>query len=161
MGRLLRVIGCPVCNYSVEDELHEGGSGIATMFLRNHYALALCGNCHNLVSVLVPNTAQETQNAIQQAKDAITQMESDVIGDVDVRTLTRARDLLPLFREALRDFDEDVEPAAVSACTFCGSTNIEVQSNVTEGQYDDHDAWTRCPRCEEGRLMIETNGYWD
>ena len=161
MGRLLRVIGCPVCNYSVEDELHEGGSGIAPMFLRNHYALAVCHDCHNLVSVLVANTGQQTQEALSEARSAITQMESDSIGDVDVRTLTRARDLLPLFRAALDTFDEAVEPAAVSTCTFCGSANIEVQRDVTAGQYDDQDAWIPCPRCEEGRLMIETHGYWD
>lgn len=156
MGRLLTVHPCPVCNYHIEDQLHEGGSGIAPMFLRNHYALAICRNCHHLVSVLVPNTGQETQDALKAARHDIVQMEADaVIGD------RRARDLLPLFREALDTFDEAAEPAAVSACTVCGSQDIEIQGEVDGAQFDAQDAWVQCPNCVEGRLLIETTGAWD
>src|SRR5437588_12167727 len=109
MGRLLRVIPCAVCNYHVEDDLHDGGSGIAPMFLRNHYALAICRDCHHLVSVLVANTDEETQSALKTARSEIVQMEADaVIGD------KRARDLLPLFRAALDTFDDNVPTAHTS-----------------------------------------------
>jgi len=156
MGRLLSVHPCPVCNYYVEDQLHEGGSGIATMFLRNHYALAICGDCHHLVSVLVPNTEQETEDALKTARHEIVQMEADaVIGD------HRARDLLPLFRQALDTFDRHTEPEAVPSCTMCGSTNIQVQPDVDGEKYDHQDAWVPCPACAEGRLLIETSGNWD
>lgn len=64
MGRLLWAHPCPVCNYHVEAELYEGNSGIDPMFLRNHYALAICADCQQLVSVLVPNTEQETQKCL-------------------------------------------------------------------------------------------------
>ncbi|MEP7290007.1 MAG: hypothetical protein ABI947_30030 [Chloroflexota bacterium] len=155
MGRLLRVHPCPLCNYYIEDELHDGGSGIAPMFLRNHYALAICKDCHHLVSVMVANSDEETQQALRTARHDIIQMEADaVIGD------RRARDLLPLFREALDTFDEHV-PAAVSTCTMCGSVNVEVQTKVNGVQYDNQEAWIKCPECEEGKLLIETSGSWD
>jgi hypothetical protein len=156
MGRLLSVHPCPVCNYYVEDQLHEGGSGIATMFLRNHYALAICADCHHLVSVLVPNTEQETDDALKTARHEIVQMEADaVIGD------QRAKDLLPLFRQALDTFDRSTEPLAVTLCTMCGSANIEVQPDLSGEKYDHQDAWVPCPSCAEGRLLIETSGNWD
>ncbi len=155
MGRLLSVHPCPVCNYYVEDVLHEGGSGIAPMFLRNHYVLANCLDCHHLVSVLVPNTEDEIRDALKTARHDIVQMEADaVIGD------QRARELLPLFREALDTFDESV-PLATPTCTACGSSNLEIQSEVSGAQYDDQDAWVACPRCGEGHLLIETTGAWD
>ena len=155
MGRLLRVHPCVVCNYHVEDELHAGGSGIAPIFLRNHYALAICRDCHHLVSVLVANTDEETQEALKDALHDIVQMEADaVIGD------KRARDLLPLFREALDTFDSSV-PAANTVCTMCGSVNVEIMSDVTAAEYDDQNAWIPCPKCEEGRLLVETSGAWD
>jgi hypothetical protein len=147
---------CPVCYYHVEDPLHEGGSGIAGMFLRNRYALAICQDCHHLVSVLVPNTDDEVQDALKTARRALVQMEADaVIGD------RRARDLLPLFREALDTFDQESVPPAITACTMCGSRNLEIQRDVTGEQYDDQDAWVNCPQCREGRLLIETSGAWD
>ncbi len=156
MGRLLIVHPCPVCNYHVEDELHEGGSGIAPLFLRNHYALAICKNCRHLVSVLVPNTDQETQDALKTARHDIIQMEADaVIGD------RRARDLLPLFREALDAFDSTDNPAITITCTMCGSTDVEVQSAVNGQQMDAEDAWIMCPRCQDGRLLVVTSGSWD
>jgi hypothetical protein len=155
MGRLLRVHPCAVCNYHVEDELHAGGSGIAPIFLRNHYALAICRNCHHLVSVLVANSEQEIQSALKDARHDIVQMEADaVIGD------KRARDLLPLFREALDTFDASV-PAANTVCTMCGSANLEILSDVTADELDDQNAWIPCPKCEEGRLLVETSGAWD
>ncbi len=155
MGRLLTVHPCPVCNYYVEDQLHEGGSGIATMFLRNHYALAICADCHHLVSVLVPNTDEETEDALKRARSEIVQMEADaVIGD------RRARDLLPLFRQALDTFD-GTEPAAITSCTMCGSANIQIQGDLNGEQYDAQDAWVLCPQCSEGHLLIETSGNWD
>lgn len=154
MGRLLRVHPCPVCNYHVEEDLHEGNSGIDPMFLRNRYALAICADCHHLISVLVPNSDQETQSALRTARSDLIQMEADaVIGD------KRALDLLPLFRAALDAFDEHV-PAAVSACTHCGSEHIQLVSTDSR-LYDIQRAWVRCPRCEEGRLLIETVGTWD
>ncbi len=156
MGRLLIVHPCPVCNYHVEDELHEGGSGIAPLFLRNHYALAICKNCHHLVSVLVPNSDEETQDALKTARRDIVQMEADaVIGD------KRARDLLPLFREALDSFEATDNPTITTTCTMCGSTDVEIQSAVNGQQMDAEDAWIMCPRCQEGRLLVVTSGSWD
>lgn len=155
MGRLLSVYACPVCNYHVEGKLHEGYSGIAGMFLRNHYSLALCLDCHNVVSVLVANTDQETQDALRRARYDIVQMEADaVIGD------KRARELLPLFRAAIDEFDGS-EPAAVTICTMCGSANLDIQADLNGQQYDKQTAWIKCPRCEEGRLLIATSGAWD
>ncbi|MFQ3536429.1 MAG: hypothetical protein SNJ58_11180 [Aggregatilineales bacterium] len=155
MGRLLWAHPCPVCNYHIETELYEGNSGIDPMFLRNHYALAICADCHQLVSVLVPNTDQETQEALRTAQRALLQMEADArIGD------ERARDLLPLFRAALESFDESV-PQAISSCSHCGSTNIQLVHVNDSRLYDIQRAWVRCPRCEEGRLLIETVGTWD
>jgi hypothetical protein len=154
MGRLLIVHPCPVCNYHVEDELHEGGSGVDVMFLRNHYRLAICADCHELVSVLVPNTNAETAAALETARREIVQLEVEAREGDD-----RAKGLLPLFRAALNTFDENV-PAAVSVCTFCGSTAIEIQP-VESALFDAQDAWVRCPRCEEGRLLVETAGTWD
>lgn len=155
MGRLLRVMPCPVCNYHVEDELHEGGSGIHTMFLRNRYALAICADCHQLVSVLIPNTDRETQDALDKARSDIVQMEADaVIGD------ERARYLLPFFRAALDEFDETI-PEAVSTCSNCGGANIEVLRQLNPRRFDNRTAWIKCPRCEEGRLLVETSGSWD
>src|SRR5258706_9061176 len=116
MGRLLKVHGCPVCNYYVEDELHEGSSGIAPEFIRNRYALAICHNCNNLVSVFTPATEDEIQTALNDTRDAIEKMESDATGEeTSARDMVRARDLLPLFRETLDTFDESIEPAAVLA----------------------------------------------
>ncbi len=155
MGRLLTVHPCPVCNYHVESELHEGGSGIAGMFLRNHYALAICMDCRQLVSALVPNTDQETDEALKAARRDLVQIEADaVIGD------QRARYLLPLVRQALDQFDGSV-PAAVPNCTNCGSAHLEIMTGVSGKQLDARDAWVRCPRCEEGRLLVETTGSWD
>lgn len=155
MGRLLAVHPCPVCNYHIEGELHEGNSGIDTMFLRNHYALAICHACHHLVSVLVPNNEAETQEALREARSNIVQMEADaVIGD------DRARYLLPFFRAALDTFDENA-PVAVSACTMCGGNDLELLTEVTVRQLDAQDAWVKCPKCDEGRLLIETVGGWD
>ena len=154
MGRLLTVHPCPVCNYYVEGQLHEGGSGIATLFLRNHYVLAICEDCHHLVSVLIPNSEQEVQDALKSARHDIVQMEADaVIGD------RRARELLPLFREALDTYDASV-PAATPTCSVCGKEHLQLLS-VRESQYDDQDAWFTCPRCGEGRLLAETSGSWD
>lgn len=158
MGRLLSVHACPVCNYHIEDQLHEGGSGIAVMFLNHHYVLALCNDCQNLVSVLVPNTEQETQDALKSARHDIIQMEADaVIGD------DRARDLLPLFRQALDNFDEDkdIVPAGINVCSVCGSRSLRVAPDLDGAQFDAQDAWVQCPRCEEGWLLVETTGDWD
>lgn len=155
MGRLLSVHPCPVCNYAVEGELHHGHSGISSFFLRNHYALAICGNCRNLVSVLVANTARQTEAALSEARHDIVLMEADaVIGD------DRARDLLPLFREALDNFDGNI-PGEASLCTICGSADLEIFDQLSAQEFDAQDAWLRCPRCAEGRLLLETDGRWD
>ncbi|MBX3083988.1 MAG: hypothetical protein KF716_20295 [Anaerolineae bacterium] len=154
MGRLLTVHPCPMCNYHVEDELHEGGSGSAVLFLRNHYVLALCNDCHNLVSVLVKNNEQETQDAVRQAQYDIVQLEADaVIGDL------RAKDLLPFYRDALDHFKDDY-PEAATKCSMCGSDNIDLQL-MESSKFDQAEAWIPCPRCEEGRLLIEASGRWD
>jgi hypothetical protein len=154
MGRLLLVHPCAVRNYHVEDELHEGGSGSASLFLHNHYVLAICGACRNLMSVLVPNTEAETQDALKIARQEIVQMEADaVVGD------TRARDLLPFFRDALDRFN-DALPATITQCSYCGSPDITLQ-RVDGAHFDAQDAWLPCPRCEDGRLLVETNGRWD
>lgn len=155
MGRLLTVHPCPLCNYYVEDTLHEGGSGIAPMFLRNHYSLAICKSCKHLVSVLVANTDIETQHALERARRDVIQMEADaIVGD------RRARDLLPLFKLALDTFDDTV-PLADTTCTMCGETDIEVIADVGAEEFDAHDAWVQCPECGEGKLLIETSGSWD
>ncbi|MBX3064356.1 MAG: hypothetical protein U0528_14720 [Anaerolineae bacterium] len=154
MGRLLTIHPCSVCNYHVEDELHEGGSGSSTLFLHNHYVLALCNNCHHLVSVLAPNTAQETQDALRTARSEIVQLEADaVLGDL------RAKDMLPFFRDALDNFREDDPPVATILCTNCGSDQVEMQP-IEGNLFDEQDAWVHCPRCEEGRLLVETTGQW-
>jgi hypothetical protein len=155
MGRLLAVHPCPVCNYHVEGDLHEGGSGMDAMFLRNRYVLAICQDCHHLVSVLLANTDQETRDALKTARHDLVQMEADaVIGDVE------ARRLLPFFRSALDQFDGEV-PAAVGACTACGSPHFEVITGIEEADFDAQGAWVKCPRCEEGRLLLETTGTWE
>jgi hypothetical protein len=155
MGRLLLVHPCPVCNYHVEGDLHEGGSGIDVMFLRNHYVLAICQDCHHLVSVLLANTDQETQDALKVARRDLVQMEADaVIGD------EKARRLLPLFRAALDQFNDEV-PAAVGTCTVCGSQHFEVITGISDADFDTQNAWVKCPRCEEGRLLLETTGIWE
>jgi hypothetical protein len=154
MGRLLYIHPCQVCNYHVEDELHEGGSGSAGLFLRNHYVLAICADCHHLVSALVANSSQETDAAVTQARHDLVQLEADaVIGDF------RARDLLPLFRQALDTLDSG-ETAPATACTMCGSANIALHPVAGE-LFDEQTAWVPCPRCEEGRLLVETAGHWD
>jgi hypothetical protein len=155
MGRLLTVHPCPVCNYHVEGELHEGSSGSDVMFLRNHYALALCGQCHHLVSVLVASSQEESHTAVDDARRDMARMEADSRdGDLD------ARYWLPFFRAALADFTDEA-PAAVSQCTVCGSADIRIVGDVTGAQYDAQDAWVECPRCKEGRLLIETTGAWN
>jgi uncharacterized protein with PIN domain len=156
MGRLLSIVPCPVCNYNVEDELHHGTSAISGEFIKNGFKLAICHDCRQLVSVLVMNDDAETDSALRDARYEIVQMEADaVIGD------DRAKDLLPLFRHTLDTFNSAEEPAAVTVCTNCGSNNIEVHGEVTADQFDAQDAWLPCPRCEEGRLMVETTGRWD
>lgn len=159
MGQLVTVYPCPVCNYGVEDELHFGGSGSAKLFLHNHYALATCQDCHHLVSVLVPNTVDETDEALQQAQVDIRQLELDA-EDEDVPTQVRARDLLSFFRDAVQDFESEAADVAVTECSMCGSTNVEIEA-VTSGLLDDQDAWVHCPRCAEGHLLLETAGRWD
>lgn len=155
MGRLLIVHPCPICNYYVEDEIQEGGSGISGLFLRNHYMLANCRTCRNLVSVLVPNTAQETDAALDNARVELIQMEMDSVqGD------QRARDLLPLFREALSHFEDEEAGPVVTCCTLCESTDLILLP--TEGaKFDAGEAWLPCPACDEGELLIETTGHWD
>jgi uncharacterized protein with PIN domain len=156
MGRLLTVHPCPICNYYVEDTLNEGGSGIAPLFLKNHYVLAICKDCHNLVSVIIPNTEQETQDALKTARDDIIQMEADVIlGD------RRAREMLPLFKQSVDSFASDETPTPETRCTMCGSANIEIQTDVNGAQFDAQDAWILCPNCKEGHLLVETTGAWD
>lgn len=157
MGRLLRVHPCPVCNYHLEEELHEGGSGIDPLFLRHHYAVAVCADCSKLVSILVPNTEQETLDALQRTQSEIVQMELDAaVGD------DRARDLLPLFRAALDSYY--IQPPEVSEssnhCTECGGTQLEFVA-LDSALFDAQAAWVHCPRCEEGQLLIETAGAWD
>jgi len=155
MGRLLLVHPCPVCNYHIEGDLHEGNSGLDAMFLRNHYALAICHSCRHLVSVLLANTDEETKDALKAARNHLVQTEADaVIGDV------QAQRLLPLLRAALDQFDGEVPPA-VSACTVCGSQNFEVITGLSEADFEAQKVWVRCPRCEEGRLFLESAGTWE
>lgn len=155
MGRLVAVHHCPVCYYNVEDRLHYGTSGISPLFLRNHYALALCRNCRNLVSVVVANSDVQTTQALSDARSELVQMEADaVIGD------QRAREMVPFFREALDTFDGSV-PGEATLCTNCGSTDLEIFDAITGEDLDQAEVWIHCPRCEEGTLLVETNGTWD
>lgn len=155
MGRLVSVHHCPVCFYNIEEQLHYGTSGISSLFLRNHYALALCRNCRHLVSVVVANNSTQTERALADARSELVQMEADaVIGD------NRAREMLPLFREALDTFDGSV-PGEPTVCTSCGSIDLDVMDSITGDQLDRAEVWIHCPRCEEGTLLIETTGHWD
>ena len=154
MGRLLRVHQCAVCNYYIENELHHGGSGISTTFLRNHYAVSICRNCKNIVSALVANTSDQMRQSITAARRALVQMEADaIIGDVE------ARDLLPIFREALDTLDEN-EKGAVGQCDICNSTDLEIFEDIDPAELDANNTWLHCPRCGEGKLLLETAGEW-
>jgi len=154
MGRLLRVHQCAVCNYYIESDLHFGGSGISTTFLRNHYAVAICRSCKNIVSALVPNTPDQMRTTITAARRALVQMEADaIIGDVE------ARDLLPFFREALDTLDEN-EPGAVGQCELCNSTDLELFDAIDPQLLDSNEVWIPCPRCAEGKILLETAGEW-
>jgi len=154
MGRLLRVHQCAVCNYYIETDLHHGGGGISTTFLRNHYAVAICRNCQNIVSVLVANTPTQMRTAITAARRALVQMEADsIIGD------TEARDLLPFFREALDTLDEN-EPGAVGECELCNSTDLQLIDDIDLVALDANEVWIPCPRCAEGKILLETSGEW-
>lgn len=155
MGRLLLVHPCPVCNYHIEGELHEGDSGVDTTFLRNHFGLGVCRHCHEIVSMLIPNSEQEIADALKRARSALVQMEADAaIGDPE------ARDRLPVFQRALDNFNADV-PAALIQCSQCGSTEVEILTSLDKGVLDSDSAWIQCPRCEEGQLLVETIGTWD
>ena len=97
-----------------------------------------------MVSVLVANTDTQTNVALTLARHDIVQMEADaVIGD------TRAREMLPFFREALDTFDSSA-PGAPSVCTLCGSADLELFDDITGELLDAAEAWTRCPRCTSG-----------
>jgi hypothetical protein len=154
MGRLVSVHHCPVCYYNVEDHLHYGTSGISSLFLRNHYTLALCHDCQNLVSVVVANNPAQTEQALSDARAELVQEADAVIGD------HRAREMLPFFREALDTFDGSV-PGENTVCTLCGSANLELHDAITGAELDRAEVWIHCPRCEEGTLLIETTGHWD
>ena len=154
MGRLLFIHQCAVCNYYVEGELHYGWSGISTQFLRNHYALATCQNCQNVVSALVPTPLEDINGVITAARRALVQMEADaIIGDED------ARNMLPFFKEALDTFDENM-PGSIGQCDVCGSFDLKLHEDLDPEQFDAQDAWLPCPRCAEGQLLIETVGEW-
>jgi hypothetical protein len=154
MGRLLRVHQCAVCNYYLETDLHHGGSGISTTFLRNHYTIAICRNCQNIVSVLVANTPDQMRAANTAARRALVQMEADsIVGD------SEALELLPIFREALDTLDEN-EPGAVGQCDLCSSTDLELFDDIDPVALDANEVWIHCPRCAEGKILLETSGEW-
>ena len=154
MGRRIYVHQCPVCNYYIEAELSIGGSGISPLFLRNHYELATCRTCHNLVSVFVPNTPDQQAMAITEARRNLVITEAEALaGDVE------ARQILPDLRDALDNIDEEMEPIE-SACEICGSTDLERYSDLNVQLLDAGRIWLACPRCAEGRLLVEAVGEW-
>jgi ribosomal protein S27E len=105
--------------------------------------------------VLVPNSDDETQEALRTARREIVQLEADaVLGDL------RAKDKLMFFRDALDNFREDDPPVSEVNCTNCGSQQLDL-CPIEGHLFDAQDAWVRCPRCEEGRLLVETTGRWD
>ena len=154
MGRRIYVHQCPVCNYYIESELTIGGSGISPLFLRNHYELAACHTCQNLISVFVPNTPDQQVAAISEARRNLVIAEAEAMaGDVE------ARQLLPDLREALDNVDESLDPVE-SACEICGSTDLQYYSDLNLALLDAGRIWLSCPRCAEGRLLIESAGEW-
>src|SRR5450631_3305523 len=104
MGRRVFVHQCAVCNYYIESDLYIGWSGISPIFLRDHYELAACRDCHNLVSVIIPNTPDQQVDTLTQARRNLVIAEAEAIaGNTD------AQRLLPDLRESLDTFDENVE----------------------------------------------------
>lgn len=160
VGRLLYLAPCPVCNYYVEGPLHFGGSNRSRLFIRHRYLLAECHDCRHIVSVLVPTPDHDLPHVLQAAQDDLAALEKRAAqGDA------LARRLLPLHRFALQPAaDEEAIELDVGVCTVCGSRNLTVFAHVggDEGErFDQSLAWLDCPRCEEGRLLVQTGGYWD
>jgi len=160
VGRLLLLSPCPVCNYHVEGPLHFGGSTRSHLFIHYQYRLAVCHDCRNIVSVLVPTPDYDLPHILESAAEDIETLEDRASqGDVF------ARQLLPLHRRALEaDAAENDEGQYVGVCTVCGSKNLTIFTHLggDEGErFDDGIAWVDCPRCEEGRLLLRTVGYWD
>lgn len=162
MGRLLTIAPCPVCNYYVEGPLHFGGSSRSGLFIHYRYVLASCRDCRNIVSVLVKTPDYDMPHVLKSAQDDLETLQGRAAqGDVF------AVRLLPLHRAALNsdpDAIAEFAGADVERCTVCSSTNLELFTHLggDEGErFDESIAWVQCPRCEEGKLLIRTNGYWD
>ncbi len=158
MGRLLRIEPCPVCNYHIEGVLHFGGSTRSRLFIDHQYLLARCHDCDNIVSVLVRTPDYDLPHVLKAAEADISTLEARVAsGDAF------ARILLPLHRRALAD-DQEIDAVNLQKCTVCGSGNLTIygHSGGDEGErFDQGVAWLDCPRCEEGKLLVQTVGSWD
>lgn len=150
-----------MCNYHVEGPLHFGGSTRSRLFIYYRYLLARCHDCRHIVSVLVPVPEYDLPHILESAAEDIATLEHRV-----ARGDTRARALLPLHRNALRESNAEGRDMTVQVevCTVCGSRNLTIFSLLggDEGErFDESVAWLDCPRCEEGKLLLETVGSWD
>lgn len=159
MGLLLRVHQCAVCNYYIESDLHYGNSGISATFLRHHYAIAICRHCHNIVSALVETAPGQMPTVITSARRTLLQMEADaIIGDIE------ARDLLPFFREALDTLDgpdsHSTEGLHTLHCDVCDSADLTLFDPLDPVALQANEIWIPCPRCVEGKLLLEPAGEW-
>ena len=160
MGRLLVVESCPVCNYHVEGELHSGGSTRSRLFITHRYVIASCPDCEHVVSTLVKTPEYDLPGVLEKAhRDLETLKARAEQGD------EQAARLVVLHYMALGEGDEDdFELPDTGLCTVCGGSNLEffLALGGDEGEhFDDGTAWIACPRCEEGKLWLHTEGYWD
>jgi len=158
VGRLVSLEACPVCNYNVEGMLHVGWSTRSQLFMAHRYDLAVCRDCHNVVSVLLPIPDYDVPLVSRAAESDLKELE-----DRAARGDPFARVLLPIHRHAL-EAGEAAPDAEIGVCTVCSSRNLKLYTQVggDEGEhFDDGTAWLDCPRCAEGRLWAHTTGSWD
>jgi len=158
VGRLLSLQPCPVCNYHIEDYLYFGGSVRSRLFIYYRYALGHCRDCHHIVSVLLPTPEYDIPRLLAAAQEQLAAAQERVTQGEDA-----ARWLVRLLQDALEPDDDD-QPVETGRCTYCHSENVEVFAYLggDNGEhFDDGTAWVDCPRCEEGKLLIQTAGWWD
>ena len=104
--------------------------------------------------MIVPNTPDQQVAAIDEAHHNLVITEAEAMaGDV------LARQLLPDLREALDNIDEPLDPVE-STCEICNSADLERYSDLNLELLDAGRIWLSCPRCAEGRLLVEAVGDW-
>ena len=120
MGRLVSLEACPVCNYNVEGMLHVGWSTRSQLFMSHRYDLAVCQDCHNVVSVLLPIPDYDVPLVSRAAESDLQELEDRAAhGD------PFARVLLPIHRHAL-EAGEAAPDAEIGVCTVCRSRNLKL-----------------------------------